>query len=496
LKNILFSLVFISVASAAQPGIIPVKTESDNSVVLMIKQFEALADSTTPDSTGMGTLISADFTQKMVPGWNLSNTLEAIPTETSWGNPPANQRLMDSVSAAGFRSVRIPVAWSSHFSDTSTYTIDSTWMARVETVVKYVLKDSMYAIINEHWDGGWQQPLYSDFAYVNHRLAAIWKQIAEHFRNYNDHVLFAAMNEVAVTNDYGLPTAERAAVESNFCQVFVNTVRSTGGRNLYRYLLVQGYRTDINGTIGYFKMPTDVVQYRLILEDHYYDPYDFALNSTSNIIEWGMYAKDASKTETWANESWVDAQFQKLKTAYVDHGIGVVIGEYGAMARPNLSGAALSIYNTYRKYYMQYVTRSMERHRLVPMYWEGGLFDRTTGAHLTRDIINAIIDTSKVDSVTGINDLQSVPKKFILEQNYPNPFNPSTLISYQLPAGVFVTLKVYDVLGRDVETLVNKYQNAGNYSIQFNASNLPSGMYLYRLETGTFHDTKKFLLLK
>ena len=85
---------------------------------------------------------------------------------------------------------------------------------------------------------------------------------------------------------------------------------------------------------------------------------------------------------------------------------------------------------------------------------------------------------------------------FKLYQNYPNPFNPSTHISYQLQESVFVKLRVYDILGREVKTLVNKYQNAGNYSVQFDASNLPSGAYFYRLEAGTYHDIKKLLLLK
>jgi hypothetical protein len=89
-----------------------------------------------------------------------------------------------------------------------------------------------------------------------------------------------------------------------------------------------------------------------------------------------------------------------------------------------------------------------------------------------------------------------ITHSFELSQNYPNPFNPSTLISYQLPTGSFVALKVFDVLGREVETLVNERQNAGNHSVQFNASNLPSGVYFYRIEAGTYHDAKKLLLLK
>jgi len=87
---------------------------------------------------------------------------------------------------------------------------------------------------------------------------------------------------------------------------------------------------------------------------------------------------------------------------------------------------------------------------------------------------------------------------YILEQNYPNPFNPSTVISYQLAANSFVTLKVYDVLGNEVAVLANEWQQAGSYSAQFTTSGkqLASGMYFYTLTAGKFVDTKKFILLK
>jgi hypothetical protein len=102
------------------------------------------------------------------------------------------------------------------------------------------------------------------------------------------------------------------------------------------------------------------------------------------------------------------------------------------------------------------------------------------------------------NNYVSVNDeaKSEFPNSFNLYQNYPNPFNPSTLIRYQLPAGVFVTLKVFDVLGNEVETLVSEYQNAGNHSVKFNASNLPSGVYFYRLESGNYLNTKKLLLLK
>jgi hypothetical protein len=91
---------------------------------------------------------------------------------------------------------------------------------------------------------------------------------------------------------------------------------------------------------------------------------------------------------------------------------------------------------------------------------------------------------------------QGIPKRFALEQNYPNPFNPTTAISYQLPAFGNVVLKVYNVLGREVATLVNEKQAAGKYSVTWNAASMPSGVYFYRLQAGAHSGTKKLVLLK
>ena len=92
-----------------------------------------------------------------------------------------------------------------------------------------------------------------------------------------------------------------------------------------------------------------------------------------------------------------------------------------------------------------------------------------------------------------VNDL---PKDFTLSQNYPNPFNPNTVISYSLPSASNVKLIVYNTLGQTIKTLESGYKNAGNYSINFNASALPSGIYFYRLEAGQFSQIKKMILIK
>ena len=475
-----------------------------NMVSFVSMHLDAQPDSIAPDSSGMGSLTSVELSAKMIPGWNIGNSLDAIGGETAWGNPVITQRLIDSVKAAGFHAVRIPVAWSK-FTDTSTYTIDTTWLTRVEQVVNYVLKDSMYAIINEHWDGGWQQPIYADSGYVNHRLSAMWKQIAVHFREYGDHVLFAGLNEVMVTNNYNAPTVEYSTVQNGFNQTFVTTVRATGGRNAYRYLLVQGFNTNIDYTYSVFAVPKDIVPSRLLVEVHYYDPYDFTINTGSSIIEWGMYAKDAAKTETWANEAYADAEFQKMKSKFIDKGYGVVLGEYGVIARLNLGTADLNATAAaYRLYYMRFITRSLERYGLVPIYWDNGgtgdhgmgIFNRSTGAQAYPAIVDALVDTNNVGPVLGVLQQPQLPKELLLEQNYPNPFNPKTVVSGQWASDSRIRLVVYDILGQEVAVLADGRYPAGKFTFIFDGTHLSSGMYFCRLTAGSYTAVRKMALLK
>lgn len=95
-----------------------------------------------------------------------------------------------------------------------------------------------------------------------------------------------------------------------------------------------------------------------------------------------------------------------------------------------------------------------------------------------------------------MEDEGGIPTKFVLSQNYPNPFNPSTTIRYNLPKEAMVSIKVYDMLGREMKTLIKEYKSAGSYNVEFNASNLTSGIYFYRLTAGDFTQVKKLVLMK
>jgi endoglucanase len=339
-------------------------------------------------------MTAIQFSRQMGAGWNLGNSMEAMGpgNETAWGNPAVTQQLINSVKAAGFDTLRIPVAWSS-FSNASNFTINASWLARVEEVVNYGLNAGMYVIINEHWDGGWlNHPFYNQQTALNNRLGTMWTQIANHFRNYNQNLLFAGTNEVMNENDYSTPTQEFVDVQNSFNQTFVNAVLATGGNNSSRFLVVQGFNTNIDHTVNFFVIPNDPAgSNKLFLEVHYYDPYNFTLNTGSNVTEW------PSTVETWANEPWVDSQFQKMKANFVDRGIPVILGEYGVVSRMSVANHEQS-----RIRWNQYITNSAWDHGMVPVYWDNGvtgdgglgLFNRSSGAQAYPNIINAIVTSA------------------------------------------------------------------------------------------------------
>lgn len=352
-----------------------------------------LPDYIEPDQTGMRDLGAVEFSRLMKIGWNLGNSMESIlvnegvytGNETSWGNPRVTKELIDAVKAAGFNAVRIPVAWS-HSLEADGLTIKSEWMKRVKEVVDYAIANDMFVLINIHWDGGWMDhPDNTHKEEINTKLAALWKQIAKNFRDYDDRLLFAGTNEVHMDGDYSnMPEQEYTDVQNSFNQTFVTTVRATGGRNTYRQLVVQAYNTNIAIACDRLVMPDDPTPNRLMAEVHFYDPYDFALKEDEPYkTQWGQGYTDVSD---WGQEAWVDETFGKMKTNFVDRGIGVILGEYGAVLRTSLPEDKLAGHVDSRDYYLHYVTRAAKQNGLVPFYWDNGnagdkgfaLFNRNT----------------------------------------------------------------------------------------------------------------------
>ena len=298
-------------------------------------------------------LTALEATRLMGNGINLGNTLEAcdnnvgiktntpLSYETHWGQPKTTQDMIDGMKAAGFDTIRIPVAWmtnATHLYE-GDYTIDADYMDRVEEVVRYARKAGMYVIINDHWDGGWYGMFGSESAETRalamEAYKGMWQQIAERFRDYSDYLIFESANEelggrfdensplycsdsvVTYLND-----DERYALTNEINQTFVDVVRATGGNNATRFLLIAGYSTDINQTCDdRFQMPKDTVDSKLMVSVHYYDPWSYCgASSAVSATKWGKVS----------DYEYLDQQLAKM-TKFTEAGYGVVIGEYGAL---------------------------------------------------------------------------------------------------------------------------------------------------------------------
>ncbi|MCG9896237.1 MAG: glycoside hydrolase family 5 protein, partial [Fimbriimonadaceae bacterium] len=223
--------------------------------------------------------------------------------------------------------------------------------------------------------------------------AAFWQQIGTAFRDHGDHLLFAGTNEVHVQGDYGPPAPENAEVQNGFNQTFVTTVRATGGRNRNRWLVVQGYNTDIDHSLKWnLTLPEDSARNRLMMELHYYTPYNFTLNEQSPVWQWGRGASSPAATDGWGNEDFVEDRFRKVQEAFGARGIPVILGEYGAYTKPSRPAG--------RRYVLRWVrsiTEAASRSGMIPMYWdtgtERGIIHRTTGQVQDPELLRALVDS-------------------------------------------------------------------------------------------------------
>ncbi len=296
-----------------------------------------------------------EMARRMGNGINLGNTMEACNNgksggnthddplyyETSWGQPVTTPEMLKAMKAAGFDTLRIPVAWMTNAAhlDRGDYTISEKYLDRVETIVKYALDADMIVIINDHWDGGWWGMFGSDSEET--RILAMdayremWRQIAKRFGKYDWHVVFESANE-ELGNSFDMnsplycedslahtmPDSERYALANRVNQAFVDIVRESGGNNADRFLLIAGYNTDIARTAdNRFLMPQDSAQGRLMLSVHYYTPWSYCgASSAAGATRWG--------TKKDYETMYSDLSLLRKFTAA---GYGVVIGEYGAL---------------------------------------------------------------------------------------------------------------------------------------------------------------------
>ena len=380
-------------------------------------------------STAFALPKATEIYPKMGLGWNLGNTMEVPSDPTAWGNIVPTAAIVNGVKAAGFTTVRIPCAWYSHSdalekdiaanngsADNTNYThvgkaadftnptIDAAWLKQVKDVVDMFIAEGMYVVLNSHWDEGWLEDRVYDgtasprrganniankAATTKARQTAYWKQIATYFKDYDEHLLFAGANEPGVNDPWNGTQWEfdntRMQVLKDYYDAFITAVRSTGGNNDTRTLILQTPRTEID----MFQMlannyPEDPAgKGYTMVEAHFY-PYQFSLMTADE--SWGKtfwYWEDktngvAERTcsgSSLGSKQSIDNQFKKLQVTFADEGIPVVIGEMGANKRFSLKGTEgfdLDAHLEAIAAWYGYTVASAKSHGIVPIIWDTG----------------------------------------------------------------------------------------------------------------------------
>lgn len=315
-----------------------------------------------------------------VVGWNLGNQLEcsapgqdgesmmigcpegSINAETAWGNPKVTAKTIKAVKAAGFNAIRIPVRWQCHIVNEQAMTIDKEWMARVKEVVGWCLKEDLKVIINTHHDKWLEgRPTYA-YKDVNcQKLALLWLNISSEFAAYDSRVAFAGTNEVHIRDNWGAPTAENLAVQNSYNQTFIDMVRSTGGHNSRRHLIVQTYVCNPDyGLENQFIIPSDLEENGnsyMSVEIHFYNPWSYA--GDGKVDYWGTpYKGLGSYAES--DENSLAAEFDRVAKTWSSKGLGVVVGEWGVTDHCN-DGNADRVHENISFYCKTYVAEAAKR---------------------------------------------------------------------------------------------------------------------------------------
>ena len=357
---------------------------------------------------------------KMGLGYNIGNTMEVPGNQggpTGWHNPFPDAAYVKAIKDAGFNTVRIPCAWNSHASNG---TINAGWLDSVKTVVDLVINNGMYAILNSHWDGGWlEDEVFSgehidrngnqattDSSKVRALQEGYWKQIADYFKTYDEHLIFASANEPGVNDHRGGSAAngytdngqlafneDRMTILKRLHEACLRAVRTSGGNNATRIVVVQAPRTEIDkAPLLSSNMPTDPAGAGYIMAEVHYYPYQYSLMTADE--DWGTqyyyYYDMPSTTDKTHNMGWnvysksIDDQalgtpkqiakaFGELKTMFCDKGIPVVIGEMGAVKRLDaLSGANLKLHLEGRAAWYGEVAKVAKANGIVPCVWDTG----------------------------------------------------------------------------------------------------------------------------
>ncbi len=342
----------------------------------------------------MKNITSWELVKNITIGWNLGNTMDATGTdnlmaETSWGNPKTTKELIATIKKSGFNTLRLPTSWGTHLGQAPDYKIDGEWIRRVQEIVDYSIQNGMFVILNAHHEE-WYYPYYKNADRAKDILYKVWAQIAERFKEYNEYLIFEGLNEprqVGTEAEWNGGNEEGWEVVNQLNEVFVKTIRNSGGNNPARHLMIAPYAATTNlNAWNTFRVPEDD---KVIISIHAYIPENFALKKDGTAA-WSVL----NKNDTFAIDSLID----NIDVKFLSKGIPVIIGEFGAVNKNNSK--------TISEWAEYYVSKATEKN--IPcIWWDNGKFeekgelfgliDRTTYQWKNPELVKALMRGLKVE---------------------------------------------------------------------------------------------------
>ena len=333
---------------------------------------------------------SIELVKEFQIGWNLGNTLDAtgggalLTSEMSWGNPKTSEEIFITLKETGFQIVRIPVSWGNHLGPEPEYIIHDVWLERVKEIVDYAIDNDLYVILNMHHEE-WHFPSYDNLEKARTILTKVWAQIADEFKDYDEHLIFEGMNEPRMKGtalEWNGGNAEARDVINQLNQSFVDTIRNSEGNNPYRHLMIPTYAASSDPkTWKDFVIPEDD---KIIVSIHSYTPYNFALN-IGGTAQWS--------SENTRDTKDIDYLINNIYNSFISKGYPVIIGEFGALDKDNTQARV-----DWAKYYMQKASE-----KGIPcIWWDNGAFtgggelfgllDRRENIWKHQDIVDALME--------------------------------------------------------------------------------------------------------
>jgi len=347
-----------------------------------------------------GQLTPQEAVKLMAPGWNLGNSFDATPNETTWGNPTPTQTIVNAVHAAGFKTLRLSVTWTDHIGAAPSYTIDSAWMGKVKQTAQWAIDAGMYVFLNTHHEAdgggtGWVTFPSTTAAAQNvaTEVTAVWAQIATTFKAFDSHLMFECFNE---PNYAGSNNAQSQADLNLYLEACFKAIRDTGGANATRIVMIQPIGASPNQAgIQSIQKVSFINDPNLVISLHTYYPTNFGLSTTP--YAWGSASDYTSMQNSISQQLrvWLPTQV-------------IFIGEWGSMAaQPAANRAAHALA------YAQDTTTA----GIVPLWWDNGgsgnesfsLFDRSSGAVTQSAIVTGIM--------TGVKNGLTAPDTWAVPAN-------------------------------------------------------------------------------